>query len=63
MEAVRAEPGARDLDDAAVLTPGLDEITRLTGVPFHGVIPWLPERSWTNFAGGKGSIWVRIGQF
>ncbi len=29
--------------DAAVLTPGLDEITRLTGVPFHGVIPWLPD--------------------
>ena len=27
--------------DVAVLEPGLEEITRRTGVPFHGVIPWL----------------------
>ncbi|GGN06341.1 cobyric acid synthase [Terrabacter tumescens] len=27
--------------DASVLEPGLDEITDRTGVPFHGVIPWL----------------------
>lgn len=27
--------------DVSVLEPGLDEITRRTGVPFHGVIPWL----------------------
>lgn len=27
--------------DVAVLEPGLDEITARTGVPFHGVIPWL----------------------
>lgn len=27
--------------DVAVLEPGLDEITRRTGVPFYGVIPWL----------------------
>lgn len=27
--------------DVSVLQPGLEEITRRTGVPFHGVIPWL----------------------
>ena len=27
--------------DVSVLAPGLDEITSRTGVPFHGVIPWL----------------------
>ncbi|GAA6524993.1 cobyric acid synthase [Intrasporangium sp. DVR] len=27
--------------DVSVLEPGLHEITRRTGVPFHGVIPWL----------------------
>ena len=27
--------------DVAVLEPGLEEITRRTGVPFLGVIPWL----------------------
>lgn len=27
--------------DPAVLQPGLDELTRRTGVPFVGVIPWL----------------------
>ncbi|GAA5036227.1 cobyric acid synthase [Terrabacter aeriphilus] len=27
--------------DVAVLEPGLDTITERTGVPFHGVIPWL----------------------
>jgi adenosylcobyric acid synthase len=27
--------------DASVLEPGLDEITRRTGVPFRGVVPWL----------------------
>ena len=27
--------------DVSVLEPGLDEITRRTGVPFRGVIPWL----------------------
>ena len=27
--------------DVSVLEPGLDEITSRTGVPFHGVIPWL----------------------
>jgi adenosylcobyric acid synthase len=27
--------------DVSVLGPGLDEITRRTGVPFRGVIPWL----------------------
>ena len=27
--------------DVAVLEPGLDEITRRTGVPFRGVVPWL----------------------
>ncbi|WP_460744464.1 cobyric acid synthase [Mariniluteicoccus endophyticus] len=29
--------------DPDVLRPGLDEITRRTGVPFHGVLPWLPD--------------------
>src|SRR5664280_27623 len=28
--------------DPGVLQPGLDEITRRTGVPFLGVVPWLP---------------------
>ena len=27
--------------DVSVLEPGLEEITRRTGVPFRGVIPWL----------------------
>jgi adenosylcobyric acid synthase len=27
--------------DVSVLEPGLDDITQRTGVPFHGVIPWL----------------------
>jgi adenosylcobyric acid synthase len=27
--------------DVSVLEPGLEEITNRTGVPFHGVIPWL----------------------
>ena len=27
--------------DVAVLEPGLEAITERTGVPFHGVIPWL----------------------
>lgn len=27
--------------DVSVLEPGLEEITKRTGVPFHGVIPWL----------------------
>ncbi|GAB3708336.1 cobyric acid synthase [Mariniluteicoccus flavus] len=29
--------------DAAVLAPGLDEITRRTGVPCLGVVPWLDD--------------------
>jgi len=29
--------------DPEVLQPGLDEITRRTGVPFLGVVPWLEE--------------------
>ena len=29
--------------DAGVLEPGLDELTRRTGVPFAGVLPWLPD--------------------
>ena len=29
--------------DAAVLAPGLDELTRRTGVPVAGVVPWLPD--------------------
>jgi adenosylcobyric acid synthase len=28
--------------DVALLTPGLDELTRLTGRPTLGVLPWLP---------------------
>jgi adenosylcobyric acid synthase len=28
--------------DPDVLQPGLDELTRRTGVPFAGVLPWLP---------------------
>jgi adenosylcobyric acid synthase len=29
--------------DIGVLQPGLDELTRRTGVPFAGVLPWLPD--------------------
>jgi adenosylcobyric acid synthase len=29
--------------DVRVLQPGLDELTRRTGVPFAGVLPWLPD--------------------
>ena len=29
--------------DARLLTPGLDRLTRLTGRPTLGVLPWLPE--------------------
>jgi adenosylcobyric acid synthase len=29
--------------DGSVLAPGLEELTRRTGVPFAGVLPWLPE--------------------
>jgi adenosylcobyric acid synthase len=47
------EPGDRALirafvinkfrGDEAVLRPGLDELTARTGVPFAGVLPWLPD--------------------
>ncbi len=33
--------------DVEVLRPGLDEITRRTGVPFLGVLPWL-EGAWID---------------
>ena len=29
--------------DETLLQPGLDQLTALTGVPFLGVLPWLPE--------------------
>jgi adenosylcobyric acid synthase len=29
--------------DVGVLQPGLDELTRRTGIPFAGVLPWLPD--------------------
>jgi adenosylcobyric acid synthase len=29
--------------DVAVLEPGLEELTRRTGLPFAGVLPWLPD--------------------
>jgi adenosylcobyric acid synthase len=29
--------------DVQVLQPGLDELARRTGVPFAGVLPWLPD--------------------
>jgi adenosylcobyric acid synthase len=29
--------------DVGVLQPGLDELIRRTGVPFAGVLPWLPD--------------------
>ncbi|MFA7324630.1 MAG: cobyric acid synthase [Candidatus Nanopelagicales bacterium] len=29
--------------DVSVLTPGLDSISELTGVPFLGVVPWLED--------------------
>ena len=28
--------------DASILAPGLETVTRRTGVPFAGVLPWLP---------------------
>ena len=32
--------------DAGILQPGLDELTRRTGVPFAGVLPWLSMSGW-----------------
>ena len=29
--------------DASLLTPGLEELERLTGRPVHGVLPWHPD--------------------
>jgi adenosylcobyric acid synthase len=29
--------------DAGILQPGLEELTERTGVPFAGVLPWLPD--------------------
>jgi len=29
--------------EQSLLTPGLDQLTALTGVPFLGVLPWLPD--------------------
>ena len=29
--------------DESLLKPGLDQLTTLTGVPFLGVLPWLPD--------------------
>ena len=29
--------------DGAVLQPGLEELSRRTGIPFAGVLPWLPD--------------------
>ena len=29
--------------DVGVLQPGLDELSERTGVPFAGVLPWLPN--------------------
>jgi adenosylcobyric acid synthase len=29
--------------DESLLRPGLDQLTALTGVPFLGVLPWLPD--------------------
>ena len=29
--------------DVRVLQPGLEELTQRTGVPFAGVLPWLPD--------------------
>ena len=29
--------------DVGVLQPGLDELSKRTGVPFAGVLPWLPD--------------------
>lgn len=29
--------------DPALLAPGLDDLTRLTGRPVHGILPWHPE--------------------
>ncbi|AZI59023.1 cobyric acid synthase [Nakamurella antarctica] len=29
--------------DVTLLKPGLDQLTQMTGVPFWGVLPWLPD--------------------
>ncbi len=60
--------------DQSVLDPGLDELTRRTGLPCHGVLPWLPEvwldsedalafARWPRLAGASGTLRVAAIRF
>ena len=60
--------------DQAVLDPGLDELTRRTGLPCLGVVPWLPEvwldgedalafAKWPRLPGPTGTLRVAAIRF
>jgi adenosylcobyric acid synthase len=60
--------------DRSVLEPGLDELTRRTGLPCVGVVPWLPEvwldgedalafAKWPRIAGRTGTLRIAAIQF
>ena len=60
--------------DASVLTPGLDELTRRTGLPSFGVLPWLSEvwldgedalafARWPTVAGAGGTLRIAVIRF
>jgi adenosylcobyric acid synthase len=57
--------------DPAVLQPGLDELTRRTGVPFVGVLPWLDDvwldaedslevGAWRRSGGSEGTLRIAV---
>jgi adenosylcobyric acid synthase len=57
--------------DLQVLQPGLDELSRRTGVPFAGVLPWLPNvwldaedtlevAAWRRQGVGDGALRVAV---
>ncbi|MFT4296817.1 MAG: cobyric acid synthase [Micropruina sp.] len=60
--------------DQSVLDPGLSELTRRTGLPCHGVLPWLPEvwldgedalafAHWPRIPGASGTLRVAAVRF
>ena len=60
--------------DQSVLDPGLVELTRRTGLPCHGVLPWLPEvwldsedalafARWPRLPGAAGTLRVAAVRF
>jgi adenosylcobyric acid synthase len=48
--------------DPCVLAPGLTELTRRTGVPFAGVLPWLPELWLDREDALEVGSWARTGR-